>query len=116
MKKSLKIILIVILMIILMPNVKAFDKELVDPDANISIPIFISKTGSKINIYDVENYDLYYQWVELSNKQYAEINASQKKCNDMAKTVNDYLDSIVPNRDDYDTVEEYNEKVKEYNL
>lgn len=126
MKKSLIKVLLIgcisLLIIIPTDKVMAVDKSIIDPNDKISIPSMIWNTGSKVNIYDTDDYDLYYEWLEISMDKYDEIQAIRQKNDDLVSEAEDYIEKNRPNKDDYDTIEEYNlqvekvnEKVDEYN-
>lgn len=116
MMKKIFLGLIVICLCLTVNNVEAISKDAFEEHNNISIPYLIYNTGSKITVYDTENYDLYAQWLEISMDQYNAINSKLETYNDKVETRNDYVTKNNPNPDDYDSVDAYNKAYDEFKI
>lgn len=102
-------------------KVEAISEELINENDNITFPSIIWSTGSKITVYNTENYDLYAQFMEITEEKHIEISDNSDKVKKLVKEANAYISENRPNKDDYETDEEYNDvlniysnKVKDY--
>lgn len=114
-KKTMWLWLLGILFLVPSMKVSAIDKNVIDPDNKISIPSMIWDTGSKVSIYDTENYSLYYQWREITMEQYNTIESINKEGKGLSNEANEYVKNNRPKREDYETLEEYNAAVEKLN-
>ncbi|MBQ7136709.1 MAG: hypothetical protein IJO43_01875 [Bacilli bacterium] len=120
--KGLFLMLILISIALLIPKVDAISVNLIEEHDNISIPWIIYDTGSKITVYDTENYDLYGQWLEITIEQYNTIKDINDRCSEISKEGNAWRSENYPYRDNFESDEEYSaaveafdKKIHEYN-
>lgn len=112
-----KIIFIFILLIAGIINVHALtDEEIeqIDSKNNISMPLMITKDGAKINVYNINDYKLEYQWKEITLDLYNNISTKLDEYNSLVKEANSYSTNNRPDSSDNKAVQNFNDRINKY--
>lgn len=118
MKKILKLSLFAIIIFFFVSKVSALtDEEIkkLDTDGFIGMPAFITSNGSKVNVYKTSDYNLFYQWKEMSLETYNNLKSKNEEMKKVYDEEVEYSKTNKPDTSDREAVNKYNEKIKEYN-
>lgn len=118
MKKIIKLSLFATIIFFLISSVSALtDEEIskLDTKSKIGMPVLITNKGATVNVYNTSNYDLFYQWQEISLETYNNLKSKSAEMDKVYDEAKEYSKTNKPDNSDNDAINKYNEKIKEYN-